>query len=123
MLLEREPGGRGVWDWLRNAFAIETRESLEVTARQAELVDRACEEVVRRRMTTPALVVLETGRPLHFVASQAIHFFEPIVGSLFGAEDMREFANFLEQRGSVDYLVKRLEAWNDRKASSDSGEG
>lgn len=109
-----------MWDWLKHAFAVETKQSLAVTPRQAELVERACEEVVRRRMVTPAMIMLETGRPLHFVASQAIHFFEPIVGSLFDASDMREFANFLEQRGSVDYLVERLEGRDARHPPSNS---
>lgn len=103
-----------MWNWLRHAFAVENKESLEVTPRQAELVERVCEEVVRRRMVAPALIVLETGRPLNFVVSQAMHFFEPIARSLFDASGVREFANFLEQRGSIDYLVERLEEWDSR---------
>lgn len=98
-----------MWNGLKHAFAVKTKQSLEVTARQKELVERVCDEIVRRRMVTPALVTLETGRPLNFVVSQIVHFFEPIAASLFDSSDIRQFANFLEQRGSVDFLVQQLE--------------
>ena len=106
-----------MWNWLKHAFAVETRKSLDVTPRQAELVERLCEEIVRRRMVAPALLVLETGRPLNFVASQAMHFFEPVVRGLFDSTGIREFANFLEQRGSIDYLLDRLEERDARETS------
>ena len=62
-------------------------------------------------MTLPALMALEMGRPLNFVASQAIHFFKPIVSVILDGPTLEEFANFLEQRGSVEYLCQRLEHW------------
>lgn len=98
-----------MWAWLKHAFAVESHRRLEVTPRQAELVDRLCAEVVRRRMVSVALLALETSRPLNFVAAQAIYFFEPIARALFDTRDVRELTQFLEQRGSVDYLMERLE--------------
>ena len=51
-------------------------------------------------------------RPLNFVASQAMHFFRPIISVILDGPSIGEFASFLEQRGSIEYLCQRLEHWN-----------
>ena len=102
----------GLRDELRNAFAVDRPGSATPTARQAELVDKVCRVVVRRRMVTPALMTLEMCRPLNFVAAQAMHFFRPIVSVILDGPSIAEFATFLEQRGSIEYLCQRLEHWN-----------
>ncbi len=104
------PEATTVFDWIKHAFAVESPGPAEPTPRQVEIVDRLCREVVRRRLTTPALLALEMSRPLNFVTSQAIHFFDPIVRGLTDADAPREFADFLEHRGSIDYLAGRIEA-------------
>ena len=96
-------------NWLKHAFAVQTPQPVMPTPRQTEVIDRVCQEVVRRGMTTPALVTLETLRPLNFVAAQALRFFEPIIGTLLDAHAYREFAEVLEQRGAVDWLAARIE--------------
>lgn len=96
------------WKGLKHAFAVEKPGTAEPTPAQAAIVDRVCREVVRRRLTAPALVALEMSRPLNFVTAQAIHFFDPVLQTFGDVQAAREFANFLEQRGSVDYLAKRI---------------
>ena len=112
---------------LKNAFAVDKAEDAEPTERLAEIVDTVAKAVVRRNMTTPALMALEMGRPLNFVASQAIHFFRPIISVVLDGPSIKEFATFLEQRGSVEYLCRRLEHWSqvapdmlDREGASDT---
>ncbi|MAT81640.1 MAG: hypothetical protein CMJ29_08335 [Phycisphaerae bacterium] len=99
-------------DELRTAFAVDKPGVAEPTERQQEICDRVAKIVVRRGMTLPALMALEMGRPLNFVASQAIHFFNPIISVILDGETVKEFATFLEQRGSVEYLCQRLEHWD-----------
>jgi hypothetical protein len=96
------------WEGLKHAFAVEQPGSVEPTPAQSAIVERVCREVVRRRLTAPALVALEMGRPLNFVTAQAIHFFDPVLQTFGDVHAAREFANFLEQRGSIDYLTKRI---------------
>lgn len=98
-----------VLDWLKHAFAVDPPGTAVPTPRQAEIVDRVCREVVRRRLTTPALLALEMSRPLNFVAAQVVLFFDPIVRAVITGDGSHEFATFLEHRGSVDYLVGRIE--------------
>jgi len=75
-------------------------------------VDWFCREVSRRHLTTPALIALEMSRPLNFVASQALQFFAPAVWAVARQQthaDYISFAAFLERRGSIDHLARRIE--------------
>ncbi len=96
-------------NWLKYAFAIEDPKDFEPSPRQRQIVDRICHEVVRRQMTTPALLALETCRPLNFVGSQLIHFFAPFISALSESDAHQQFAQFLEHRGSIEFLCQRIE--------------
>lgn len=108
------------WDGLKHAFAVEKPDALDPTPAQIALVDRLCREVVRRRLTAPALVALEMTRPLNFVTAQAIHFFDPILQTFGNVHAAREFAMLLEQRGSIDYLAKRIGEFDSNPPVADS---
>ena len=97
------------WNWLKHAFAVETDEGWEPTQNQREIVDRLCRQIVSRGMTTPALVFLETVRPLNYLSSQTMQFFAPILAVVADADAYSQFAEFLEHRGSVEYLCRRIE--------------
>ena len=110
-------------DELKNAFAVDKPGPAEPNDRQRELVDTVCKAVVRRQMVTPALMVLEMSRPLNFVAAQVMHFFGPIVSVVLDGPSIAEFASFLEQRGSVEYLCRRLEHWSQIGPDAEDPEG
>lgn len=97
--------------WFRHAFAIDPPGPAEPTDRERAVVEKLCAEVARRRLVTPALLMLEMSRPLNYVSAQVLHFFQPMVGVLANTADYEAFAAFLERRGSMDYLVQRLEAF------------
>ena len=100
--------------WLKHAFAIDSPEALEPNDAQRALVEKLCAEVVRRKLTTPALLMLEMSRPLNYVSAQFLHFIQPFASVIADAEGYRQLAQFLEQRGSIDYICKRLEAMEAR---------
>jgi hypothetical protein len=60
-------------------------------------------------MTTPALMALEMSRPLNFVAAQAMHIVRPAAELVLDTQALKLFADFLEQRGSMEYLCNRLQ--------------
>ncbi|MDP7026251.1 MAG: hypothetical protein QGI16_04925 [Candidatus Marinimicrobia bacterium] len=99
--------------WLKHAFAVDPPGAAEPTEDQKPVVEKVCQEVIRRRMATPALIMLETFRPLNFVGSQVLHFFHPIVSAILTTEAYKHFTEFLERRGSVDYLCQRIEQLDD----------
>lgn len=95
--------------WLRHAFAVEPPVPAEPSDEQRAVVDRFCREIVRRQLVTPALMFLEMSRPLNYITAQALHFFAPVVSIVAGGQGHRHFAAFLERRGSIEYLVRRIE--------------
>src|SRR5262245_54133974 len=96
-------------DWLKHAFAIEPDGPVEPNESQKAIVDRLCQQVVARGLTTPALVFLESVRPLNYVSSQTLHFFTPLLSAIADPKACQDLAEFLEHRGSVDYLCRRIE--------------
>ena len=94
-------------EWLHHAFAIEDP-AIEPAPEERELVERLAELVVRRRMTTPALMLLESGRPLNFIGSQILAFLGPFAKMVFSPVEYDRFVELLEKRRSIDLLVDAI---------------
>lgn len=108
---------------LSNAFAVDPPGPAEPTDDERPIVDRLCREVIKRRMTTPALLALECSRPMNYLGSQAMHFFQPMASVLVSPKHWDAFAAFLERRGSLEYLARRIEDLErEREETGDSGE-
>ena len=101
--------------WLKHAFAVETSGAVEPTPQQAAAIDAVCREVMKRGMMLPAQMVLDSSGPLGFVAGQSLRFFEPYLTLVLDPIGVREFAFFLEKRGAVDYLAKRLNELSEQR--------
>jgi hypothetical protein len=109
--------------WFKHAFAVDPPGPAEPTESQRLAVDRIADEVIRRGLTTPTLMALEMSRPLSFIGSQAMHFFSPFVSVFTDTTGYRQFAEFLEQRGSIGYICDVIEAKNrSGEAEIDDGE-
>ena len=113
---------RGFKARLKNAFAVDSKEAVKVDEHTEQIIDRICREVVRRQMVVPALMLLEISRPLNYLGSQALHFFQPFASVLVDSRSWERFAVFLEQRGSVEFLIRRLEDLDAGEASSEPAE-
>ena len=97
-------------NWLKHAFAIDSPEQIKPNETQRALVEKLCAEVVRRRLTAPALLMLEMSRPLNYVSAQFLHFLQPFATVLADKNEYENLTLFLEQRGSIDYVCGRIEA-------------
>jgi hypothetical protein len=95
---------------LSHAFAVDPPGPAEPTDPERAVVERVCREVVRRHLTTPAIAFLQMTQPLNFLASQAMQFFMPIVSAVADTQGVQHFAAFLEHRGSIEYICRRLES-------------
>lgn len=73
------------------------------------------------RMTVPAILLLESVKPLSFLGSQALVFFEPMVRAFFTVPDYDRAAALLERRESLEALLVRIEA-RDEMARRDERE-
>ncbi|MDZ4755755.1 MAG: hypothetical protein SGJ11_14820 [Phycisphaerae bacterium] len=93
----------------RHAFAVDPPGPAIPTAAEREIIDRVLVAVVRRQMVGPAILFLESSRPLNFISAQALHFFGPITSLVVDADALSAFAKFLERRGSIPWICQRLE--------------
>jgi len=98
-----------------------------------EILDRLAGWVVDRRLTAPAIFLLESHRPVSFLGSQAliaaspiVHFFESALQTFFGPEyahaAYRRFAELLEDRDTVERLIVAIERRNQERQTKEREE-
>jgi len=80
------------------------------TSEDEALLERLAARVVELRMEIPAILALESGRPLGFIASQAMVFFEPIARALFPLPGYQRLTALAERRETVEKLIAKIEA-------------
>lgn len=78
-------------------------------ARQQELIDRVCGQLVAWNLREPAVVFLSMHTPLAFLGSQLLIAAQPFLGIVTGDEFARDFAVLLEDPASLDLLIRQLE--------------
>ncbi|MBN1657866.1 MAG: hypothetical protein JXA93_05665 [Anaerolineae bacterium] len=80
----------------------------ELEARE-QLVERLVEQVRRRKLTLPALMLLDLAQPFAFLAGQGLLLCQPLLGYLVDAPRVEAYADLLTDRASVQRLLARLE--------------
>jgi len=80
-----------------------------LTPDERRVLERLADRVVELRMEIPAILTLETARPLSLLAGQTMVFFEPIVQSLFRVSDYRHYAALVERRECLELLARMIE--------------
>jgi len=78
--------------------------------KDAAFIERLADEIAARNLAVPAIVALESAKPLTFVASQALVFFDPIVRLFLDIKDYRRYIELLEDRENVEELILAVEA-------------
>ena len=75
------------------------------------LLDDLADGIARRRLTPAAMFFLESMTPLGYAGSQMMIFFRPLV-SVVWSNPTRwdQLQRILEKRGSIELLLRRLEA-------------
>ncbi len=74
------------------------------------ILDKLAQRVVRWKMSVPAIIFLESIKPLNYIGSQTMVFFEPIVQTLFNFRDYDTFRRAMERRENVERLLQKIEA-------------
>ncbi len=78
------------------------------------LLDRLASRVVELHLEVPAILTLETAKPLTLLAGQTLVFLQPIAQSLFHIPDYRRFAALIERRETLEILVRLIEGKADQ---------
>ena len=79
---------------------------------EERILNRVAEKVVDKGWTVPAIMFLESVKPLNFIGAQAMIFFEPIVQTLFNFRDYDTFRTALEKRPTIERLLQKIEAYD-----------
>jgi hypothetical protein len=74
------------------------------------LMERIADVLVRRGMSAPATIFLDSMGPMNFLGSQALHFLTPIIDCAFNAKEVEQVARLLERRETISQLIAVIEA-------------
>ena len=94
---------------LRHAFSTHS-DSQPLSTDDVALMERIADVLVRRGMSAPATVFLESIGPMSFLGSQALHFLTPIIDCAFNAKEVEQVARLLERRETIPQLIAVIEA-------------
>lgn len=83
---------------------------LQVTPEQEAAVDKVGKFIVRFGMTVPAILALESVRPLTYVGSQFMHLLSPSIGAFLTVPEWDAMAHLLEDRRGLEYVLRRIES-------------
>ena len=88
---------------------------IEVSKERAkELIEKVATFFAERRMGAPALLFLESMRPLSFLGSQIMYFLAPFANVLFRGNEFEEFAAILNDRDNVQLLIQRIDELDEK---------
>ncbi|OGC96324.1 MAG: hypothetical protein A2W25_08370 [candidate division Zixibacteria bacterium RBG_16_53_22] len=80
-----------------------------LTPEEQELMRKLAQKVVDWQMTVPAILFLESTKPLSYIGTQVMVFFEPFVSAIFDVKDYNLFRQMMENRDNVERLLQKIE--------------
>jgi hypothetical protein len=97
--------------FLRDMFSMgpKREENEPLTPHQEEILTKIAQKVVHWKMSVPAILFLESAKPLNYVGSQMMAFFEPMFQAVFSWKDYDEVRSMMEERGTIERLLQRIE--------------
>ena len=83
----------------------------ELSEEERELLDTLAAGIVKRGMTPVAVFFLESMKPLGYVGAQLMVFLRPVIQTIWSNPMTYDrLAGILERRGSLELLLRRIEA-------------
>ena len=83
---------------------------VEVSPERAlEIIEKISLFIVKKKMAAPAIMTIESLRPLNRIGSQLLYFLAPFAELIFKPKEYQEFAALLENDDYIKILLKRLD--------------
>jgi hypothetical protein len=102
---------------LRDSIYIDSQ--MPPPERQAELLRKIANQIVKRKLTTPAIMFFESVKPLSFIGSQGMVFLQPFVQAFLNRREYDEITLMMEERENVEKLLCEIEKqeaeWQERE--------
>jgi len=80
-----------------------------LTEEEAALLRKMARKIVERRMTAPALLFLESYRPLNYIGSQLMLVLAPLLNIFFTLPEWDKLRIIMERRESVGLFLDMLD--------------
>lgn len=77
--------------------------------RAIELIEKISRYIAERRMAAPAIMAIESLRPLNFVGSQVMYFLAPFAEVIFKPKEYEELAALIEKDEYINLMLKRID--------------
>jgi len=87
--------------------------------RKKFLMNKIAQKIIDYRLGPVAIVMLESSKPLSFLANQFMIFMQPFYRAFFSFREYEEITVMLEDRNNIEAMIceiERLEEeWNEQK--------
>ncbi len=87
-------------------------DNTSLPAEEDAVLDKLAKKAVERGMAVPSILFLESVKPLNFIASQVMVFFEPVIQTIFNFKDYNNLRSALEKRESIEILLLKIEKYD-----------
>ena len=77
-----------------------------------EIISNLAKEIVNRGMAVPAIFFLESTKYISFIGSQFLVFLGPIATCFINNKKYYNFAEILEEKGNIEFLLNEIERIN-----------
>ncbi|MCD4777234.1 MAG: hypothetical protein K8S15_14445 [Candidatus Aegiribacteria sp.] len=75
-------------------------------------MEKIAKEIVQRQLTVPAIIFLESVKPLSFLGNQLLIFANPVVSLVVRTGNYYKFVRMIEDRENVEKLTIAIEEEN-----------
>jgi hypothetical protein len=94
-------------------------ESTPLAPEERALIERVARRVVELHLEVPAILALESSKPLALLASQTLIFLEPVLLAVLPLPDYRRFAVLVERRDALELLTESIERGADGRREAE----
>jgi hypothetical protein len=77
--------------------------------RREELLNKVARRIEELGLTAPAILFLETYKPVAFLGAQLLWVAEPFLSLGLNAADLHDLTWLIEERTGIEDLIRRLE--------------
>jgi hypothetical protein len=91
---------------------------LEGTEDYSELMENIAKGIVQRQLTVPAIIFLESIKPLSFLGNQMLIFANPVISLVVQSGNYYKFIRMIENRENIEKLTIMIEEENARDIQS-----
>lgn len=84
-----------------------------------DLLDKTAQEILRRKLEMPAVLVLEMHKPFAYLAGHAALAFSPFLIPIVGFDNVNSYTQLFSDRNNVERLMQKLEKHGDEAVKNE----